>query len=433
MAAVPEDGILGSILGMAVGDALGAPVEGAKPGAIRNAFGTLDNYADPEEILGRGKIYKWRKPGLYTDDTQQALALLDSVVQDRGLNPEKAAARFVELAKGAEFRFGVYRGAGRNFKRSVTDLRQGKSWTDSGRDTAGNGAAMRIAPVAVYYHGDLDEMADKAAAASLITHRNPIGVSAAIAVSYLIARCLATDEISPAGRAALILEAARFCREKEIAIADEYSHYLFDGFKKSLHLFSDTLKGMGGVFDSGPEKVGKWIAANAAPHAGNAITRPTAGFAPASVAFAIYLAVSNSDSFEKTIVAAINEGGDADTVGAIAGAISGALHGAGAIPERWMKGLANRRQIKARAEALADRKWQHGKLEELYAMEYGLTRREHDERLARMRKLGVDFPDKRRIEKMSEPEPVGEKFDRKKHRRELQRRKEWERYLPKED
>jgi hypothetical protein len=143
------------------------------------------------------------------------------------------------------------------------------------------------------------------------------------------------------------------------------------------------------------------------------------------VLFAIYGAVSHPDSFEEAVLSAVNEGGDADTVGAITGAVSGALRGADAIPERWLKGLANRKQIKARAEALAAGKWMPGKLEDLYEMEYGLTQREHDERLARMKKFGVDFPEKKKLGNLSEPEPASGKFDRKKQRRELNRFKQW--------
>jgi ADP-ribosyl-[dinitrogen reductase] hydrolase len=429
MEPVSDDRIIGAVLGLAVGDALGAPLEGAKPGAIRNAFKTVADYVDSEELFGREKVYKWRKPGLYTDDTQQALALLESVVRDRGLNPERAAERLASLARGAEFHFGVYRGAGKNFRLSAADLRQGKSWMDSGRDTAGNGAAARIAPVAAYYSKNLDEMADKAADVSIITHRNPVGISAATAVAFLVARCLAMDELPREGRAQLLLEAADFCRRKETACVERYGYLFFEGYKKTLHLFSGTLRGLAGVQDGPTAKAGKWIAENAAPHASSAVTRPTLGFAPASVAFAIHLALSNSGSYRDAVVAAINEGGDADTVAAIAGAISGALHGASAIPENWLKGLANRKQLKARAEALAARKW-NSALEDLYEMEYGLTRREHDERLARMKKLGVDFPEKRKTEKMSEPRPVEEKFDRKKSRRDLRRLKQWERFAP---
>jgi len=269
MAVDIEDRIVGSFVGLAVGDALGAPVEGAKAGAIRHNFKTLRDYEDSEKLLGRKKLFKWRKPGLYTDDTQQALVLLDSLLQDRGFHADRAAARFADLARGAEFRFGVYRGTGRNFRLSVTDLRQGKDWTETGRDTAGNGAATRVAPVALYYHDQPDIMADAAARSALITHRNPVGISAAIAVARVISRFLAMERLDPGEKAGFVEETADFCREQEEMLRERYSLHLFEGYEEQLHLFSDTLRGLAGHLDDAPEKTGEWIAARADPHAGS--------------------------------------------------------------------------------------------------------------------------------------------------------------------
>lgn len=421
-----KDRIIGTMFGLAIGDALGAPVEGAKQGAIRNAYKKLTDYVDAEGWVGREKIYKWRKPGLYTDDTQQALVLLDSVLQDRGLNPDSAAKRFADLARGAEYRFGVYRGAGSSFKSAIADYRQGITWSACGGNSFGPGAASRIAPVAVYYHKDLDQMAIKVIEASLFTHKNPVGISAALAVAYLISRCLATEELAKEDTAELIVSCADFCRQKEDMLARDYGHYLHEYEDRMLHVISGGLTGLAERIGNDRKRVLEWIVSHAALFSDVELTRPSVKFAPACVVFAIYEALSHPDSIEDAIVSAVNEGGDADTVGAITGAISGALHGVEAIPERWMKNLANRKQLKARAEALAAGKWMPGKLEDLYEMEYGLTGREHEERLARMKKFGVDFPEKKHLDKLSEPEVIHGKYDRKKQRREIRRFKQWE-------
>ncbi|HOO55856.1 MAG TPA: ADP-ribosylglycohydrolase family protein [bacterium] len=421
--------ITGSILGLAVGDALGAPVEGAKPGAIRNVYKKITDFVDPEDMLGRGKIYKWRKPGLYTDDTQQALVLLDSLVQDRGVNREKLAERFCDLAVGAEFHFGVYRGSGRNFRISVTDLRQGKPWDVTGRDTAGNGAAKRVAPVAIYYHRNPDTMAEKIAEASLFTHRNPAGISAAIGVGYVIRTMLYMDGLESENARKVIEDTSVFCRQKEQMLSEAYGVHFFDGYEEALHLFSDALMGVAERFDRPQESVYDWIAVNADSHAANRVTRPTLGYAPASVVFSIYSFLKTPQSFEDAIVKTVSEGGDADTNGAMAGAMAGALHGIDGIPERWLKSLSNRKQLKARSEALAQLKWAKSKLENLYEMEYGLTRRESEERLSRMKKTGTEFPQKPGKQKFTEPEPVKEKFDKKRFRKEKKNRGRWDIYL----
>ena len=129
----------------------------------------------------------------------------------------------------------------------------------------------------------------------------------------------------------------------------------------------------------------------------------------------------------------MDAGGETAAMGAIAGAAAGALHGTAGLPDRLSAQLANRKQLKVRAGALAVRKWKKSRIENLYDMEYGLTRREHEERLARMRKAGIEFPAKGKTQKISAPQPIEEKYDAKKFRRQQRRLKEWARYLPPED
>ncbi|OQA88102.1 MAG: ADP-ribosyl-(dinitrogen reductase) glycohydrolase [bacterium ADurb.Bin236] len=431
MAADIIDAKTGTVMGLAAGDALGAPVEGAKPGAIKSAFRRVCDFVDPADMLAGEKIYKWRKPGLYTDETQQALALLDSLLLDKGLNPEKAAARLADLSRGAEFRHGVYRGASGALMKSATSLRQGAVWSLSGLDTDSNGAAARVAPVAVYFHANPGAVADNAAKSALFTHRNFVGVAAAAAVARAVYLLLDMDELEPRDRPAFVSQLAAICAEDEEMIADRYGAHLFDFDAEARTFISSTLCGLAERVDGPPAETADWIASNASRRSRVSISRPSAPAAAASVVFSVFLAVRHSASFEDALVEAVNAGGDSDAVGAMTGAMSGALHGFSSIPERWLKGLANRKQLTARAQALASGKWMKSKLEDLYELEYGLTRREHEERLARMRKAGVEFPDNKSAPAaFSEPTPADEKFDRKKFRREQSRLKRWAAFSP---
>ncbi len=429
----PEDRIEGAIMGMAVGDALGASIDKAKPGALSNACKRVTTYVDPEKVFGRQKLYKWRKPGLYSSNTQQALVVLDSLLQDRCLRPEKVGRRMAELAKGAEFRSGVYRGCGRSLSLSLTDLRQGVNWDACGRNSPCNEAAARVVPIALYYRENEDEMVDAAARAALITHRNPIAVSSACAVALLVRRMMFLEEILPGEGALLMTGLAADCRKHEVVVGDRYANMFFDGYRDLLHLFSDALAGVADRFGSGPVSVGAWIAKNADPHAANTVKRPTLDIALASVVYAIYLSLLKCDCYEDAVLEVVNAGGETAAMGAIAGAAAGALHGTAGLPDRFTSRLANRKQLKVRARSLAARKWNKGRIESLYEMEYGLTGREHDERLARMRRAGVEFPEKKKTRKMSAPQPIAEKYDAKKFRRQQRRMKEWARYLPPED
>lgn len=422
----------GAFYGLAMGEALGRPAEGAKPGAVKSAYGVLRDYADSEKILPIEKIYKWTMPGLYASGSQQAIALLDSLVQDRGFTPEKFAERLVALSVGSEFQFGVYRNSGRNFRLCVTELKQGRQWTETGRDSAGNAAAVRVAPIGVYFREHEERLVDAAIRASLITHKNPIAISAAVSVALFVAFAINDEEIISASPAKLLEYLATRTHNAEKTLRERYSDYLTGEWRETLHFFSETLLGLSQEADRGAAKAGEWIAKNADAVSSNTVTRPTLGVAPASVAFSIYLAATHKSDFEKALTTAVNSGGEAASIGAMTGAMAGAISGASAIPERWMKNLANRKQLKVRAESLAAGKWFKSKAEDLYQMEYGLTDREHRDRLARMKKLGVDFPEKSSSMKLSEPEPINEKFDVKKYRRQQEKMKRWMKYAPPE-
>src|SRR5690606_35105602 len=87
----------GTLLGLAVGDALGAPLEGLSPQQIRAHYGQVVDYVDGATAWKK-KPYRWRMPGLYSDDTQQALVLAD-VLLDRGrIDRERVGALYLELA-----------------------------------------------------------------------------------------------------------------------------------------------------------------------------------------------------------------------------------------------------------------------------------------------------------------------------------------------
>src|ERR1700709_2340394 len=93
----PLDRARGCLLGLAVGDALGAPLEGLSASQIRSHYVQITNYVDGA-IAWRRKPYRWRMPGLYTDDTQQALALSDVLLERGRVDTSRLAEVYVALA-----------------------------------------------------------------------------------------------------------------------------------------------------------------------------------------------------------------------------------------------------------------------------------------------------------------------------------------------
>ena len=104
------DRVRGCLLGMAVGDALGAPLEGLSSQQIRTHYGRVRNYVDGVQAWKR-KPYRWRMRGLYSDDTQQALAICDVLLDYRRVDPERLADLYLALMTPKGF---VRRGASRH-------------------------------------------------------------------------------------------------------------------------------------------------------------------------------------------------------------------------------------------------------------------------------------------------------------------------------
>ena len=356
----------GCLLGQAVGDALGAPIEGMARDRILRHNGGVHEYVDAH-TLWTGRLGRAHLPGLYTDDTQQALLVADVLVEKRGYDPEAARDRYLELARPAP---GLPRGANRatggNFRAALQRMAAGYPPLLTGVASAGNGAAMRVAPIGLWYANGPAGRREAATQASLQTQADGRGVSAAVAVAYLVGY-LASRIVAGAEAERVALAAAiEFTREAEAALAEKRPDLVSGHFSRSL-LILDSLWG-----------APRWDVLRAIVIEANRqgpqrpVTSPADSFAPASVATAIYLALAVSD-FEQAVTEAVNLGGDADTVGAITGALSGARWGMSAIPERWLEGLENRAGINARADALVGGAKGGAGWEELTAMERRLS------------------------------------------------------------
>ncbi|HYB28767.1 MAG TPA: ADP-ribosylglycohydrolase family protein [Solirubrobacteraceae bacterium] len=287
----------GALLGTFVGDAVGMPFEGAAPAAIPERLTMLD------ARLGRGT---------YTDDTQMAIALAESLLE-RGLVDAEALGRAFVAAHDPR------RGYGSGTTEVLRLVRSGVHPHDAaeslfgGEGSQGNGAAMRIAPVAVRYADDVAALTSAACASARVTHAHPLAVDAAVAQAVAIAAALMGD---PPLDAAL-----------QTATTVELNQRLTEAAR---------------LLDSGPEP------AELAAALGN---RPTGH---ESVPVAIYSATAH-ESVEAAITFAVRCGGDTDTIGAMAGAIAAARTGASTIPCHWLDALEEAPKGRRYVESLADR------------------------------------------------------------------------------
>ena len=307
----------GCLLGLAIGDALGMPFEGWRPHWIHRKVGDKlnDFLPAPRHNLGAG---------MWTDDTKMALHLAESIVRCGGkVEPEDVARSYV-----AWFDSGDLRGIGNATFESIMRLKAGSSWEDSGmrgKYAAGNGTAMRTAPVGLLDCLDPERLREDSRNDAIITHFNDEAITGSRAVNFLIAMGV-ISESTGARPCARTSETIRLI-DKTIAFIGGCD--LAANLGKAKNLLEDGVQP-----DVALSKLG------------------TSGYVVETVASAVYCFLRTPNDFAETVSAAILAGGDTDTTGAVAGAISGAWNGVEGIPKRWVQGVESGEMIMELAEKI---------------------------------------------------------------------------------
>ena len=261
---------LGAYLGLAVGDALGAPVEFFTAREIAQR-GTHCN------MTGGGWLKL--KPGQITDDTEMSLCLGRAWLEAGGWDARIAAEHFADWLKHHPIDVGNT--CRRGIRRYMLD---GTLESVSSEGDGGNGAAMRIAPIALATYGDDALFARAAIEQAHITHHHPLSDAATLALGRMAHALLAGQGVKACRQLAntLIEHHPKF---KFSPYPGRASGYIVDTMQTVLHFFFTT------------------------------------------------------DTFESCVVGTVNCGEDADTTGAIVGMLAGALYGVEAIPKRWLSNL----------------------------------------------------------------------------------------------
>ncbi|MBF0249384.1 MAG: ADP-ribosyl-[dinitrogen reductase] hydrolase [Alphaproteobacteria bacterium] len=282
----------GAYLGLAVGDALGSTVEFMTPGEIREAHGMH------KDLIGGGWLRL--RPGRVTDDTEMSLALGRAILSEEGFRPSSIAEQFDAWLKSKPV------DVGHTVRRGIMRFRtHGTTLSPMDPYDAGNGAVMRVLPVALATLGaSMDEIERAALMQAHVTHNAPLADVGMLAVVEMTQRALRGG--GDAYRDMVVL--AHRLRDQ----APEYD------------------------FTKRPQN-------------------NPGGFLPETLR-AVMQAFLRTDNFESALVDVVNRGGDADTTGAILGFMAGALHGAAAIPARWTRDLdpSVRKHCEMQARALLE-------------------------------------------------------------------------------
>ena len=372
-----KDKILGSWMGMAIGDALGQSVKGLKPETVKQYFKQVDGYHDVRPFIGKG-IKQYRMAGLYGVQTQRALAVCDSLLKTKKPNGEDLSDLLVRLsAHGPENYFGMFRRPEGCFYKSVQDLPNRVHPLLADQASAYACYFAMAIPLALYQQRPSKTLMQYCIEAALLLSRHPWEVVGTAVTGWITTRLL-NEEGLPDG-VALLNEAADLCKTAEGWYRENYPDR-FALQEKNPEAMSRTLSGLAEQYSQGAlENLPGWISANATSYIKTEIVHATQGHALTILPLALVRLLAPGQDFASKLTGTLNLGREADKLGALVGCWAGAVHGLSAIPGNWQSGLVNGKEIRLRGEALAKRK--KGVVgKDLLDMELGLTQKEAEER-----------------------------------------------------
>ncbi len=293
------------MVGIGIGDAMGRAVESKTPGTY-----WIEKYM---------KWYGWTDGpiGTITDDTQLSMWLAESLIENNGLNPDSIAKRFTSEH---------IRGLGMALDEFVKNSLQHKlNWYDAATDSAGNGVAMRSAPIGLYYHNSYDNLKLASGIQAVITHNDPMAVASGIIVAFAISKLLRMkpeDLSTQRQKIDFCIEVADSIEGIEVwkeyrARNDNQKTNLHNRLKNDIPYYLEK--------DFAPKRVSELFL--------------TGAYVLETLPYALYCFLYSPDNFTDTLLNAVNYSYDSDTIASIACSMSGALNGMNAIDNYYIDNL----------------------------------------------------------------------------------------------
>jgi ADP-ribosylglycohydrolase len=277
-----------SLEGLSVGDALGGFYE----------FGTAERLSHVVEQRQVPNV-TWH----YTDDTNMALSIYETLRLNSGINQDALASSFVE-------HYERLRGYGRGVRSWVARCTDGEDWRHVSNTlfkgtsgSFGNGSAMRVAPIGAYFADDLEAAAHHAALSAEITHSHPEGIAGAIAIA--------------------VGAAVAWQSRQEMTTRSQFLSRIIPFIPEGA-----VREGTQKAYDMPPHLNITMLASFNLGNGHDAMCRDT-------VPLALWLSGTYLYEYEEAIWQTISAGGDVDTLAAMVGGIVALSSGESTIPQEW--------------------------------------------------------------------------------------------------
>lgn len=284
----------GAMAGLAVGDALGRPVEGMSAEQIRNTYGSVSDFVN-------------MTPG-GSDDTEYALLTGSALLKyGRSITADNFADFWLEKVCSQTAAFA---GAGFSEMNAIANLRRGLRPPQSGQHNHAwsDGLAMRVAPIGVLAHPNYELTKRITVADGMVSHSGE-GIHSGVVIAVAIAAAMSGKHYDVAFNDSLSMIPKDSWTYRSMVLVKDAVNM---NRAKPVHEIADLLLNKVAVTD--------YFYADLAPEA---------------VSLAMASVLYGEGDFAKTLLFAVNLGRDADTIAAMAGAVAGALAGYTSIPDNW--------------------------------------------------------------------------------------------------
>ena len=372
----PEE-VMGCFLGMAVGDAMGRAVKGLKPEAIRQIFGTIEDYKDVRNIIGKG-TRNYRMQGLYGAPTQCALAVCDGILKNKKKFIEETVNNFKNLSNGGpENYFGAFRSSESHLWKAVNIL-DDRLLTEPTLLSSATGSFTSLSvPLALFYKNWSKTLASQCFQLAMVFSSHPLEIVGSVLNGFLVTRFLSVEGSTLVQKRKEILkEAVEVCIQAEMEYESSFKLFENEWVVKSKNAFSHTLQGLIVQIEKPEKEVLQWIVENSNGYSNREIRYASQGCVLSLMLLALYWILNRESDFSLSSI--LRQGRETEKLGALVGAWTGALQGAQAIPENLKTGLVNGREISLRGDALFHRRMKKN-AKVLVDMEMALTNKETEE------------------------------------------------------
>ncbi|MEQ6377738.1 ADP-ribosylglycohydrolase family protein [Bacillaceae bacterium S4-13-56] len=277
------DRFLGSMFGLAVGDAVGTTVE----------FRARGNFSPVEDMVGGGPFAL--KAGQWTDDTSMALCLAESLIKCEGVDLSNQLEKYLAWYEDGHLSStGVCFDIGNTTRQALLNFKKTRNPYSgpSGKYDAGNGSIMRLAPVAILYSYDSSKMVEMCVESSKTTHQSKESLDGCELFGALIYGALEGQS-------------------KEDVLSSELIGQYSSNWSSSIREIA-----LGSYKTKSESKIS------------------SSGYVAHTLEAALW-AFYHTQNFKDGLLKVVNLGDDADTTGAVYGQLAGAYYGINAIPLEW--------------------------------------------------------------------------------------------------